>query len=135
MDSLFVLNHTGTFLVEKHYGVRTPRDACGPLLQRLIAAGGVDGGSDGRAGESSGGARGGPKSVRLLPRVMRGARGTILLHVNHNNLLFVGVTHREVSTPATDVLSRYIYFHMVILPGQICRCTRLRIHMGVAEET
>ncbi|PHJ18756.1 adaptor complexes medium subunit family protein [Cystoisospora suis] len=97
MDSLFVLNNTGTFLVEKHYGVRTPRDACGPLLQRLIAAGRTDGGSDGGAGGSSsgGGGRGGSKAASLLPRVMRGARGTILLHVSHNNLLFVGVTHQE----------------------------------------
>lgn len=103
--------------MEKHYGVRTPRDACGPLLQRLIVAGRTDGGSDGGAGETSGGGgggRGGSKAASLLPRVMRGARGTILLHVSHNNLLFVGVTHQEVcTTQATGVRTYdvYVYAH------------------------
>ncbi|PFH35617.1 adaptor complexes medium subunit family protein [Besnoitia besnoiti] len=89
MESLFVLNEAGTFLLEKHYGVRTPRDACGPLLQRLVV-------SQNSARSSKAGALSGSRGSHALPRVMWGARGTVLVHAQHNNLLFVGAASKDV---------------------------------------
>ncbi|KEP66720.1 UNVERIFIED_CONTAM: adaptor complexes medium subunit family protein [Hammondia hammondi] len=89
MDSLFVLNEAGTFLVEKHYGARTPRDACAPLLRRLLSENVCRTKNTSRLPSSS-------KGTASLPRVMKGDRGTVLLHVYHNNLLLVGVTTKEV---------------------------------------
>lgn len=67
MDSLFLLNDAGSFLLEKHYRGRVGRAACEPLLQQLQQHG--------------------SKALLTAPRILRSSDNCMLLHIHRDKLL------------------------------------------------
>ncbi|OEH79547.1 prp38 family domain-containing protein [Cyclospora cayetanensis] len=75
MDSLFLLNDAGSFLLEKHYRGRVGRIACEPLLQQLQQHG--------------------PKALLTAPRIMKTSDNCVLLHIHREKLLLAAACTSE----------------------------------------
>ncbi|CDI84016.1 adaptor complexes medium subunit domain containing protein, putative [Eimeria acervulina] len=95
MDSLFLLNDAGSFLLEKHYRGRVNRAVCEPLLQQLQQEG--------------------PQALQTAPRVMKSSGGSVLLHIHRDKLLLAAACTTEAEPLLLLEMLQQLY-------EQICRC-------------
>lgn len=95
MDSLFLLNDAGSFLLEKQYRGRIGRAVCGPLLQQLQQHG--------------------PKALLTAPRIMRSSDNCILLHIHRDKLLLAAACTTEAEPLLLLEMLQQLYELM-------CRC-------------